>query len=250
MFTESLLDERAESRRPWTVAVSLLAQCLAIALAALISLLTAGDLPAGKWMAQLLEPPPMPPAARAAEPPRAAPAQAPTQRFDESVLMTPPAIPDQIATIVDPPAATPNRGGIIGVATVPGMVGGETNNVLAQLVAPREAPAAPPKAEAKLEGPREPVRVSSDLQSARLIHRVTPVYPALARQARISGSVLLEAVIGEDGTIRELRVLSGHPLLVPSARDAVKQWRYRPTLLGGVAVPVLTRIDVHFKLGQ
>jgi protein TonB len=94
------------------------------------------------------------------------------------------------------------------------------------------------------------VRVSSDLQSALLIHQVKPVYPALARQARISGVVRLEAVIAEDGTIRELRVLSGHPLLAPNARDAVRQWRYRPTLLGGVPVPVFTHIDVHFKLGR
>jgi protein TonB len=60
--------------------------------------------------------------------------------------------------------------------------------------------------------------------------------------------VRLDAIIAEDGTIRQLRVLSGHPLLIPSARNAVSQWRYRPTLLGGVAVPVLTRIDVKFVL--
>jgi protein TonB len=165
-------------------------------------------------------------------------------------LVTPPAIPDQIADIVDPPSPVVTHDGIVGVAAVPGAVGGPANSVLTQLIKPREAPAPPPKPEPKREGPREPVRVSSDLQSARLIHQVTPVYPVLARQARISGVVRLEAVIAEDGTIRELRVLSGHPLLAPNARDAVRQWRYRPTLLGGVPVPVFTHIDVHFKLGR
>ena len=70
----------------------------------------------------------------------------------------------------------------------------------------------------------------------------------LARQARIQGLVRLEAVIGEDGAIRELRALSGHPLLVPAALSAVKQWRYRPTLLNGRPVPVITQVEVRFTL--
>jgi protein TonB len=157
-------------------------------------------------------------------------------------------IPEEIAVIVDPLEEMAFSGPrVSGVVAVPGAVPGTGNNVLAQLNAVREAPP-PPVPEPVRRQPQEPLLVSSDLQSARLIHRVEPVYPALARQARISGVVRLEAVIAEDGTIRQLRVLSGHPLLASSARDAVSQWRYRPTLLGGVAVPVITRIDVSFKL--
>jgi protein TonB len=235
MFNDAFLEDRAESRRPWTIAVSLLAQCLAVALAILASLLTAVDLPARQWMAHLLAPPPLPPAALPAERAPTAPRE-PAPRFEKSALVTPAAIPDEIAVIVDPPVQAPFSGPrISGVVPVPGTVPGGINGVLAHLTVIQEAPPPPaPKPEAR--PPQEPILV------------VEPAYPALARQARISGVVQLEAIVGEDGAIRQLRVLSGHPLLVPSARDAVSQWRYRPTLLGGVAVPVLTRIDVNFKL--
>jgi protein TonB len=248
MFNDTFLDGRAESRRPWTIAVSLLAQCLAVALAALISLLSAGDLPARQWIAHLLAPPPIPPAAPAAESPRAAAPREPAPRFEESTFVAPAVIPDRIAAIVDPPAEVSfGSEGVGGAVAVPGTVPGLTSGVLPPLaeVNPPPAPAAP---KAESPRPQQPVVVSSDLQAARLIHRVEPVYPALARQAGVSGEVRLEAIIAEDGTIRQLRVLGGHPLLVPSAREAVSRWRYRPTLLGGVAVPVLTRIDVKFVL--
>jgi len=81
-----------------------------------------------------------------------------------------------------------------------------------------------------------------------LIHRVDPVYPALARQIHLEGTVQLHAIIGRDGTIQSLEVLSGHPLLIQSARDAVRQWRYRPTLLNGEAVEVETSITVIYTM--
>ena len=87
------------------------------------------------------------------------------------------------------------------------------------------------------------------MQSARLVNQARPVYPPLARQARVQGTVRLEAVISKEGSIEELTVTSGHPLLVQAALDAVKQWRYQPTLLNGVAVEVITTIDVNFTLG-
>ena len=87
------------------------------------------------------------------------------------------------------------------------------------------------------------------MQSARLVNQARPQYPPLARQARVQGTVKLEAVISKDGTIEELKVVSGHPLLVQAALDAVRQWRYQPTELNGVAVEVITTIDVNFTLG-
>jgi protein TonB len=81
-----------------------------------------------------------------------------------------------------------------------------------------------------------------------LVHRVQPVYPSLARQARISGEVVLQAIIGKDGTIQNLHVLSGHPMLVQIAMDAVRQWRYKPYLLNGEPVEVDTQIKVNFSL--
>jgi protein TonB len=92
------------------------------------------------------------------------------------------------------------------------------------------------------------VALTSQVLEAKLIRRVMPVYPALARQARISGMVELKGVIAPDGTVQRLQVLSGHPLLVPAAVEAVKQWLYQPTLLNGVPVEVVAPIKVSFVL--
>jgi protein TonB len=92
--------------------------------------------------------------------------------------------------------------------------------------------------------------VGGKVQEAKLIKRVMPVYPVLARQARISGTVHLMAVIAKDGAIQDLRVLSGHPLLIASAVNAVRQWVYRPTLLNGQPMEVMAPIDVIFTLSQ
>jgi protein TonB len=94
----------------------------------------------------------------------------------------------------------------------------------------------------------KPVVIGGGIQAAKLIQQVKPVYPALARQARVQGVVVMEAVIGKGGSVENLRVISGHPLLSQSALDAVQQWKYRPTLLNGEPVEVLTTITVTFTL--
>lgn len=88
------------------------------------------------------------------------------------------------------------------------------------------------------------------MQAANLIRKVMPNYPPLARQARISGTVRFTAVISRDGTIQNLQLVSGHPLLVEAAREAVKLWVYKPTLLNGESVEVVTQIDVNFTLAN
>jgi protein TonB len=90
--------------------------------------------------------------------------------------------------------------------------------------------------------------VGGNVQRANLIRQVRPRYPALAKQARIQGTVILEAVISKRGSVENLKVVKGHPLLIQSALNAVKQWRYRPTVLNGVPVEVITRITVNFNL--
>jgi protein TonB len=111
--------------------------------------------------------------------------------------------------------------------------------------------APPPKSEPPApKVPSKPVRVGGDVQAANILSRVNPLYPPLAKQARIQGAVKLEGIIAKDGTIQGLRVLSGHPLLVPAAVDAVKQWRYRPTRLNGEPVEVIAPIDVNFILSN
>ena len=81
-----------------------------------------------------------------------------------------------------------------------------------------------------------------------LVHQVKPTYPPLARQARIQGMVVLQAAIGKDGNIQNLKVVSGHPMLAPAALEAVKQWKYKPYFLNGEPVEVDTTINVNFTL--
>lgn len=87
------------------------------------------------------------------------------------------------------------------------------------------------------------------MQAARLKHEVMPVYPIIAKSARVEGTVRLSASIAPNGTVQDLQVLSGSPLLTEAAQNAVKQWVYQPTYLNGKPVEVLTEIDVHFALG-
>jgi TonB family protein len=92
------------------------------------------------------------------------------------------------------------------------------------------------------------IRVGARVQQENLLHSVDPVYPPLARQARIQGVVRFNVIIGKDGHVENATLMSGHPLLVPAAQEALKQWIYRPTLLNGDPVEVATVVDVPFTL--
>jgi protein TonB len=94
------------------------------------------------------------------------------------------------------------------------------------------------------------IRIGGNVQQTKLVSQPRPVYPAEAKLARITGVVKLNATIAKDGTIQHLEVVSGHPLLVPAAMDAVRQWVYQPTLLNGQPVEVMTEVDVNFTLSQ
>lgn len=105
----------------------------------------------------------------------------------------------------------------------------------------------PPAPQAKEPPAAKQIRVGS-LQEANLIKKVTPTYPPLAMSAHIQGTVRFTATIGKDGTVQNLQLISGNPALVKAATDAVKQWLYRPTVLNGDPVEVITQIDVNFTL--
>jgi protein TonB len=94
------------------------------------------------------------------------------------------------------------------------------------------------------------IQVSGELQEAMLLVMVKPDYPLLAKEARIQGTVCLSAIIDKEGKIAELKVISGHPMLVGAAVAATKKWRYRPTLQGGAPVEVATQITVRFHLAN
>jgi TonB family protein len=118
---------------------------------------------------------------------------------------------------------------------------------LPQLLAPLVvAPAAMPSLTTQV---RKTLAVlAENVTSGFLLSKVQPSYPPLAKQARISGAVVLKAVIGKDGSITDLRALSGHPMLIQAATDAVRQWRYKPYVLEGEPVEVDTQITVNFTL--
>jgi len=92
------------------------------------------------------------------------------------------------------------------------------------------------------------IRIGGQAMASKLVNQTPAVYPPLALDARISGVVRFGVVIAKDGKVQNLQVLSGHPLLVPSALEAVKQWVYRPTLLNGEPVEVETTVEVNFTL--
>ncbi|HZM05776.1 MAG TPA: energy transducer TonB, partial [Candidatus Saccharimonadales bacterium] len=122
-------------------------------------------------------------------------------------------------------------GGVFGGIPGQGMVSGP-------LAPPPPKPTAPQR-----------VKQGGNVTAASILSQTRPLYPALARQARIQGNVVLHAIIDKDGKVAQLEVISGHPLLVQSALDAVKQWRYKPTLLNGDPVEVDTTITVTFTMG-
>jgi protein TonB len=96
--------------------------------------------------------------------------------------------------------------------------------------------------------PPPPVRIGGTIRQPQKVHHVAPIYPEIARSARVSGIVILEAVLGEDGSVREVRVLRSVPLLDAAAVAAVREWRFTPTLLNGTPVPVVMTVTVAFNL--
>jgi len=108
---------------------------------------------------------------------------------------------------------------------------------------------APPPANSDAPKPTR-IRIGGSVAAAKLTHFIHPVYPPLARQTRISGTVRLHAVLSRDGKVQSLEVVSGHPLLQQAALDAVRQWNYEPTLLNGEPVEVDTVIDIVFSLDE
>ena len=166
----------------------------------------------------------------------------------------PTAIPKGVAHIEEPPDVAAGDGvdagvpGGIGVGAGDGVVSRMLNS-LARTSAP---PAPPPVAAKDTERAKVPprVRIGGNVQDAMVISRKIPEYPAMARTMRIEGKVVFQAVIGTAGTIQQLQLISGHPMLVQAAMDAVRQWRYRPTMLNGDPIEVDTVISVSFTLNR
>jgi protein TonB len=138
----------------------------------------------------------------------------------------------------------PVFGGVVDDIGLPGQVASSGAGISDIIDSVRVIEVQKPKAPV----PRAPVRVSSGVQASRLLREVVPAYPAIAVQARASGPVMLEAEIDEEGNVTDLKVISGHPLLVEAAVEAVKQWKYSPTILNGEPQRILASITVVFRL--
>lgn len=252
MFEMSLVEGRARTHRGWTVIASFLLQVTLVATALLIPLLRPDLLPVGLVARiQLMAPPGPPPGP---PPPAAAPITAvkrAVRQFVAGRLLEPSRVPERAALIEDDMHALAAAPGFYVEGGIPGGAGGSgAASIFGQAIA---APPPPPPPAVAAE-PKAPPRVrrilaASNLIEAKLIRpALQPVYPPLAKQTRTQGVVVLAALIGPDGRIRNLRVLTGHPLLTQAAMDAVRQWRYHPTLLNGEPVEVDTTVEVRFVL--
>jgi protein TonB len=242
MFEDSLLESggRLKTKRGRTTTFAILLEIALIGFMVLLPLIFTEALPKQQLMTFLVAPPPPPP------PPPPAAAQVKIVRQIQTdivngALRTPTKIPQKIQMIKEdeaPPAMASS--GVVG--GVPGGIpGGQMGGVIGGIIS------ATPMAVPKVATPQR-VRVSSGVSTGLLVRKVTPTYPPLARQARIQGTVVLRAVISKDGSIEGLTLVSGHPMLVQSALEAVKQWKYKPYLLNGEPVEVDTEVMVNFTL--
>ena len=232
-----------KQKKPGTMLVSIGAHSILLIGLLVSPLMSYSGLPTQLLTAMfMVSPPPSPstpppPESKEKAPP--APVQ-PHTVVDPGVMTEPTAIPKDIVIHDGPPPAfvpgNPNKKIDIGV-----LFGNpDDNSEVAQPLPPPPPPPPPPQR----------IRQGGNVSQASLISQTKPAYPPLAKQARIQGIVILEAVIGKDGTVNEIRVLNGHPLLQQSAIDAVSQWKYKPTLLNGEPVEVVTTVTVNFAFSQ
>ncbi len=231
---------RSRRARRRAVAISLLTQAAAVAAILIVPLIWATDRMA------LASQPPMPIFARGGPPHRNASSPPPRpqrQRFEPCKFCPPRRIPtdivisDPISSITDLNSPNLPAGNCPKCPDIPGAISSLTTS---------SGPAVPRPPETKAPTPR---RISDpNIEAAKLLYRVEPVYPFLAKQTRRGGRVELHAIIATDGTIQSLQVVSGDPWFVQSALEAVQQWRYRPTILNGQPVEVDTTITVIYHV--
>jgi len=249
MFSDSLLEFGPQRKRKFfATTTSFIFNCVALGVLLILPLAFPEDLPKAQLLTFLVAPPPPPP-----PPPPASEAvqkivrQIQTDLLSTGQLRTPSRIPEKIQMIKEEEAPPPLAvtGGVVG--GVPGGIpGGQLGGVIGGIVnspsltaVPKFVPVTPQR-----------VRISQGVTRGLLIHRVEPTYPTLARAARVQGDVVLSAIISTNGEIQNLQLVSGHPMLVPEAIAAVKQWRYKPYLLNGQPVEVETTITVIFTLSS
>ena len=235
MFENSLL---LPSGRRKAISLGYLLEGALLALVALIPLIHVEALPSQLTSVFYVPPPP----------PRPAPAERFTARIAvrlsrRDLMAAPATIPNRIVQLADRPETAIEQPAV----GVPGSVPWGSADALAGSIPGAISP--PPPAPHSQAGVAR-LHVGGAVEAARLVFQPKPEYPQIARMARLQGTVRLAATISAQGVIQSLQVLSGPPLLVKAATDAVARWRYQPTLLNGEPVEVSTEIDVNFVLGE
>jgi protein TonB len=234
-----LLENRLN--KSWSLLASLSAEVAVISILIIVPLIYGDHLPDFHWKTVTVGPP--------VRPARLEPARTHESSGPVRAIFQP---PRHIASPIPATETSLVASGLVAIDLPPGIgiaspdggaPGPQLFGRIVNVTPPVVKPAAPAPAPA-------PVHVSKGVQMAKLVKQVIPAYPPMARNARISGVVHLVGIIAKDGTIRNLQLISGHPLLAKAALDAVAQWIYQPTLLSGEAVEVICPIDVDFKLGQ
>lgn len=245
MFETVFVEGEGKTQTTWSVMISFGLQVLLLGVGILYPMIYFEVLPSTQLTSFLVAPPPPPPPP---PPPAAAPkvVKVVPRQFDAGRLMAPKEIPDEIAMIEEDELPIAGAGVVGGIAG--GIPGGSPGGVIGGIIGSVPTAAPPPPVKKPKPKPVQRIRVGGSVQRARLIQQPKPAYPPVARQARIQGTVRFTAIIGKDGRIANLTLESGHPLLVKAATDAVKQWIYKPTLLNGEPVEVVTVIDVNFTL--
>jgi periplasmic protein TonB len=254
MFDQVFVADAQNSKRFWTTCAGVTGQVGLVAAMILAPMVWPEALPSMHSIVTLLTPPGPPPG----PPPKApeAPQQATRPVAHRSIynadgtVNIPRKIPTEIKMVVDDLTA-PIPGGGPCVGCVPGGIptANPLPNILTSTIAAIPRPPDPPRPVANAPA-AEPIRtrLGGVVLAGKLISRVDPVYPTMAKNMRIQGVVELMAVVGVDGRVRELKLISGSPLLAPAALEAVRQWLYRPTYLNGDPVEVTAPITVTFRL--
>jgi protein TonB len=252
IFLKALLETTATEtvrRSPlqWATATGL--HIVILATLIIVPLYTTGTIQPGSYedtplVAPPAAPPPPPPAVGRTVAPHLSPTR-PKLTYTQGKLTARVSAPKTVS--VDDTPAAPDLGGVVG--GVPGGVaGGQLGGSLGGVFGGTGTfvPVPPPQQPAA----KRIVRVGSNLKAPRQTYSVQPEYPPLARQSHVWGTVVVSAVIDEHGNVVQARALSGHPILIPAALNAVLQWKYQPTLLNGTPVAVEMEVTVRFNLGS
>jgi protein TonB len=224
---------RLGSRSRYTLPFSIAAHVVMVAVVVIVPLMATDTLPApraviGVFTAQPAPPPPPPPA----------PAATSAVRSEKPMPVSSTAAPLDAPSSIEPEPAAETTTSSIGVPG--GVPGGLPNGVVGSPGIVPDVPLPPP--------PPKPLPVGGRIKEPAKIRHVPPVYPVMAQQARVEGIVIIEAIIGIDGRVKEARVLRSKPLLDQAALEAVRQWQFTPTTLNGVPVPVIMTVTVNFTL--